>query len=89
MPLLKKNEIHYSRNVHWQFSKSIYAVCDKQKIDFDVLTVQEKQKWLSDNVVMVIDDVIARMGSDWEGLRKYRIFFVEKDGEAILYFSRK
>lgn len=88
MALEKTNKVSYSKMVHWEVSQMIYKVSDDQKIPFDSMTLEGKRKWLEDHVTTVIDRVIAKNGTGWEGLRKYRIFVVEREGEAILYFEK-
>jgi len=81
--------MEYSKMIHWEVSQAIHRIADRQQVDFDSLSLEGKQVWLKGNIDAVLHSVVTAKGDEWRGILKYRVFLVEKDGEAVLYFERQ
>lgn len=81
--------IQYSKMVHWEVSRAIYRIADAQGVKFDYLPLDKKSEWLKENLTTVLNNVIAKNGSGWSGIKDYRISVVKGDGDdAVLFFEK-
>lgn len=86
----EKDRLVYSKMVHWEVSQAIYRISDGQGVKYDALNIEGKAQWLKDNIQQVLDSVVAKNGSGWEGIRGYRISVIQGDGkDAVLFFEKK
>ena len=85
-----KDRLVYSKMIHWKVSQAIYRISDGQGVKYDALNIEGKSQWLKDNIQQVLDSIIVKNGSGWEGIRGYRISVVQGDGtDAVLFFEKK
>lgn len=70
------------------FMAAIDAIAFAEGIDFVDLSFEQKKAWLNDRMKDVIERAIAVGGPAYVALRKFHIFVVENDGNAVLYFEK-
>lgn len=65
---------------------SLSAEGDTAFLDMDL---EAKRAWLAKHMDAVIERAVLLGGASYEQLRLFRIFIVENEGHAVLYFERK
>lgn len=87
--LKKEDNVRYSNARTAIFYRGIDAVSDRVGVDFFTLDVEGQKKFLQERFDAVVKECVQIGGEEYENFHNFRVFIVENEGCAVLYFERK